>query len=142
MHLWATDFWGLTSERCTPTNIFRVFHRQGSCLTAKFQVFHLRGCLSLLKLPNTWVLISCYAIVRLNDFVPFSGLTIDTKHNVDCQPCKPWISIGLRPKYESTTHSPRMVNDNNYALTPIPCDVLVQLCHCTLSHAQCINTST
>ena len=108
-----------------PTDIFSGLSSTRSCLTAKFQVFHLRGCLSLLKLPNTRVLISCYATVRLNGLCP-----IYRSHpHVDCQPCKSWISIGFRPKYESTTHSPRMVNDNDYALTPIPCDVFVHQCN-------------
>ena len=89
MHLRATDFWGLTSGRRTPTDIFSGLSPTGgggggggSCLTAKFQVFHLRGCLSLLKLLNTRVLISCYATVRLNGKLSHLPVSLSTPNTM------------------------------------------------------------
>ena len=115
---WATELLGSHRGSLTPSDIFWTF----TCryvVYPSFQVFHMRGCLSLLALPDT-----CFPfMLQPRDIHGTSSSVIepaiDTKHSADSVPC-------------THTHVMRCLLYTN----------AMQLCHCTLSHAQCMKTST
>ena len=80
----------------------------------------------------------------LGHVVSASGVSVDPEKVeavMSLQSCKPWNSIGRLEGTLSTTHSPKMVNNNNHAHTPISCDILVHMkcnyaisCLCHVTH--------
>ena len=77
--------------------------------------------------------------MRLNlDVIPFSKLAQSTPTAVLIyKHANHGTLLDIIQVTESTTHSPRMVDDNNHAHTLISCDVLVHMkCNYAVSHIQ------
>ena len=118
---------------CTPSDTFVNFHRWIHMSNQEYRVFHLRGYLSLLTIPNTRIFhfhfLLCHHETHFGRCPILLSPPSNTKHSVDL-PCTHDILSNIK-------HSV----DLYYALTPMSCDVQcinTMQCHCMylMLHAQ------
>ena len=109
----------------TPFNTFTNFHRWIHMSNQEYRVFHLRGYLSLLAIPNTrifhFLFLLCDRETHFGRCPILLSPPSNTKHSVDL-PCTHDIP-------SNTKHSV----DLYHALIPMSCDVPyinAMQCHC------------
>ena len=129
----GSEFPGSHRRLRTPFDTFANFYRWIHMSNQEYWVFHLRGCLSLLAMPNTrifhflFLLCNCETHFGCCPILP--SPPSNTKHSVDL-PCTHDIPL-------NTNHSV----DLYHALTLMSCDVPcinAMQCHCMylMLHAQ------
>ena len=129
----GSEFLGSHRKLHTPSDTFANFHCWIHMSNQEYLIFHLRGYLSLLAIPNThifhflFLLCDCETHFRHCPILP--SPPSNTKHSVNL-PCAHDIP-------SNTKHSV----DLYHALTPMSCDVLcinTMQCHCMylMLHAQ------
>ena len=129
----GSEFPGSHRRLRTPSDTFANFHRWILMSNQEYWVFHLRGYLSILIIPNTrifhFLFLLCIRETHFGRCPILQSPPSNTKHNVDL-PCTQDIP-------SNTKHSV----DLYHALTPMSCDVLcinAMQCHCMylMLHAQ------
>ena len=121
----GSEFPGSHCRLCMPFDTFTNFHHWIHMFNQEYRVFHRRGYLSLLTIPNTRIF--HFLFLLCNREIHFGRCPIilsppsNTKHSVDL-PCTHDIP-------SNTKHSV----DIYHALTPMSCDVPcinAMQCHC------------
>ena len=129
----GSEFPGSHRRFSTSFDTFANFHRWIHTSNQEYRVFHPRGYLSLLDIPNTrifnFLFLLCDCETHFGRCPILPSPPLNTKHGVDL-PCTHDIP-------SNTKHS----DDLYHALTPMSCDVPcinVMQCHCMylMQHAQ------
>ena len=132
-----SEFPGSHHWLCTPSNTFANFHCWTHMSNQEYRVFHLRGYLSLLDIPNTRIFhfLFLYATVRLIlDVVQFYRAHNQTPNTVSI-----YHVLTTYHRTPNTISISTMHSHLCHAMSPCICNAR---CHCMLYHFTCIMNAT
>ena len=132
------EFSGYHHRLCTPSDTFANFHRWIHMSNQEYRVFHPRGYLSLLAIPNTlifhFLFLLCNRETHFGRYPILPSSPSNTKHSVDL-PCTHDIPLNTKHNVDLPTMHSHPFN------TMSPC-ISNARCHCMLYHVTCIMNAT
>ena len=132
-----SEFSGSHHRLCMPSDTFVNFHRWIHMFNQEYRVFHPRGYLSLIAIPNTRIFhfLFLYATVRLIlGVVPFYRAHHQTPNTLSI-----YHVLTTYHRTPNTVSISTMHSHPCHAMSPCICNAR---CHCMLYHVTCIMNAT
>ena len=134
----GSEFPGSHRRLCMPSDTFANFHHWIHMSNQEYLVFHPRGYLSLLAIPNThifhFIFLLCNCETNFGRCPILQSPQSNTKHSVNL-PCTHDIP-------SNTKHSFDLLTMHSHPFNMMSLCICNARCHCMLYHVTCIMNAT